>query len=241
MERKEFAQGILFTFSNYIYWLLMTNLLFVLANAVFIGFFMTLKPDFSNISLYLLALIPSGPAISALFYSMDKLLKTKELSPVSDFIHGYKSSIKTTLAVWISILAAYFILMVDLQYFQQSASSTNQALSIIISLLIVVLSVLSITIMAINSLYKFRIIDLLKLSVYYSFHKFKNSIGNVLILFIVGFASMMTTDFLIIFISSIVAFFIMLNTREILNDIELNFLRVEERSPYEQNTLWRGL
>ncbi|WP_299090501.1 DUF624 domain-containing protein [uncultured Metabacillus sp.] len=224
-ERKEFGQGILFIATNYIYWLLVTNLYFILTNSLFIFFFMTLKPSFSNIIVYFLALIPTGPALAALCYSMEKLVRTKELSPTRDFFYGYRKNIKDTFSVWLPILIVYFILLVDLQYLRQSASETSQILSIVIFILTIVWTMLCLNILIINSRYKFRVRDVFKLSVYYSFMKFKQTIGNLLILFIVAFLTVMTTDFFIVFTASIIAFLMMLNMKEMLEDIERNFLK----------------
>lgn len=220
-SKQEFGQGILFTFTNYIYWLFLTNIYFILANSIFLFFFMTLQQSFSNIILYFLALIPTGPAISALYYSMEKLIRTKELSPTKDFFEGYKKNMKDTLFLWIPILSVFFILLVDFQYLQGS----NQLLANIILLLMVIGAMLTMNILAINMRFKFRIRDIYKLAVYYSFNKFKNTIGGMFILFLVGALTVLTTNFLIIFISSIVAYLLMFNAKEMLNDIEYNFLK----------------
>lgn len=224
-EKNQFGQGILFTFTNYVYAFFLTNIYFVLANSVFIFFFMTLEPSFSNILLYFLALIPTGPAIAALYYSMEKLVRTKELSPTHDFFYGYRKNIKDILSIWFPILIVYFILFVDLQYLRQSPTEANQILSIVIFVLIVAWTMLILNAIAISSRFKFRMRDIWKLSVYYSFMKVKNTVGNMLILFILAFLTTVTTDFLIIFVSSVVVYLLTLNTKEMLSHIEMNFLK----------------
>jgi uncharacterized membrane protein YesL len=224
-QQREFGQGSLFTFTNYVYWLFLTNFYFILANAIFIFFFMTLVPTFSNIIVYFLALIPSGPAITALCYSMDKLVRTKEVSPTRDFFYGYKSNIKGTFSVWLIILIVFFILIIDLQYFRNSPTEMGQILSIVIFILTILWTIISLNAMIINSKFKFRTRDVFKLAVYYSFRKFKSTIGGVLILFILGFLTTVTTDFLVIFVSSLVGYLMMLNSKEILSDIQENFLQ----------------
>ena len=226
-QQREFGQGILFTFTNYVYWLLLTNVYFIFANVIFIFFFMTLKPTFSNIIIYFLALIPSGPAITALCYSMDKLVRTKELSPTRDFFYGYKTNIKATFSSWLIILVVFFILLIDLQYFRNSTTEMGQILSIVIFILSIMWTIISLNAMLINSRFKFRTRDMFKLAVYYSFRKFKSTIGGILILFILGFLTMVTTDFLVIFVSSIVGYLMMLNSKEILTDIQENFVQKE--------------
>ncbi|MER2061060.1 MAG: DUF624 domain-containing protein [Niallia sp.] len=224
-QKKEFGQGILFTFSNYVYWIVLTNIYFVATNALFIFFFMTLTPSFSNIGLYALALIPSGPAISGLLYSMEKLVRTKELSPTADFFYGYRSNLKGTFLIWTIILAVYFVLLIDLQYLRLTVTPINQIIFIVLLVLTLIWTMLSINLLMINSRYTFRIRDLVKLSAYYQFIKFKESIGNVLILFLVAFATVITTDFLIIFIASLIAMFMTFNSRAMLKHIESNFLK----------------
>jgi uncharacterized membrane protein YesL len=224
-QQREFGQGSLFTFTNYVYWLFLTNFYFILTNVIFIFFFMTLVPTFSNIIVYFLALIPSGPAITALCYSMDKLVRTKEVSPTRDFFYGYKSNIKGTFSVWLIILIVFFILIIDLQYFRNSPTEMGQILSIVIFILTILWTIISLNAMIINSKFKFRTRDVFKLAVYYSFRKFKSTIGGVLILFILGFLTTVTTDFLVIFVSSLVGYLMMLNSKEILSDIQENFLQ----------------
>jgi uncharacterized membrane protein YesL len=234
-EKKEFGQGILYIITNYIYWLLLTNIYFVVTNSLFIFFFMTLKPSFSNILLYFLALLPTGPAIAAMCYSMEKLVRTKEISPTRDFFYGYKKNVKDTFSVWLPILVVYFILIVDLQYLRESTSDTSQIISIVIFILTLIWTMLCLNILTINARYKFRIRDVWKLSVYYSFTKFKQTFGNFLILFIVAFVTTVTTDFLIVFTSSIIAYLMMLNMKEMLTDLELKFLKPSTENSIEKS------
>ncbi|WP_083256166.1 DUF624 domain-containing protein [Domibacillus iocasae] len=48
-----------------------------------------------------MALIPTGPAIHAILFSMDKLVRTKELSPARDFWQSFRSNIKETMMIWL--------------------------------------------------------------------------------------------------------------------------------------------
>lgn len=233
-EKNQFGQGILYTFTNYVYAFLLTNIYFVLTNGLFIFFFMTLEPSFSNILLYFLALIPTGPAVAALYFSMEKLVRTKELSPTHDFFYGFKKNVKDILSIWFPILLVYFILIVDLQYLRQTPTELNQILSIVIFVLIVLWTMLILNAVALSSRFKFRMRDVWKLSVYYSFMKVKNTVGNMLILFILAFITTITTDFLILFVSSIVFYLLALNTKEMLSDIETNFLKTSPKHTDQQ-------
>ncbi|CAM3903931.1 YesL family protein [Lederbergia lenta] len=224
-NRKEFGQGIFFMISNHIYWLTLTNIYFVLCNTIFLFFFMALEPVFSNLIIIFLALIPTGPAIMALCYVMDKLVRDKEISPTRDFFYGYKVNFKDTLKVWIPMLALLFILIVDLQYFYAESTVINQVLSIVFLVALIVLICLSLYVFPITAKFKFRIRDVYKLSIYYSFKKLKISFGNIGIIIIALFFMFITSNFLILFIAGALCYLLTLNSKDIIEDIKLNYTK----------------
>ncbi|MEK3890117.1 YesL family protein [Bacillus sp. FSL K6-3431] len=224
-NRKEFGQGIFFVISNYIYWLMLINIYFVFCNIIFLFFFMTLEPVFSNLIIIFIALIPTGPAIMALCYVMDKLVCEKEVSPTRDFFYGYKLNFKDTLKVWIPMLALIFILIIDLQYFYEDSTATNQVLSIVFLVVLTLLICLSFYVFPITAKFKFRTRDIFKLSIYYSFKKLKISLGNIGIMIIGLFLMFMTSNFLILFIVGVLSYVLTLNSKEVIEDIKLNYTK----------------
>lgn len=221
---KEYGQGKIYSFTNHIYWLALLNIYFVLCNIVFLFIFLILEPTFSNIIFYFLALIPSGPAISALCFAIGKLVREKEIYPTKDFFNGYKLNFKDTMKLWLPMLLIIFILIVDLQYFHLEASVINQILSIVFLVVLLLISGLSLYIFPINVIYKFRTRDIYKLSIYYSFKKKKITFGNIGIVIITLFLMYVISDFLIIFIASLVCFAFMLNSKEVMEEIKVNYV-----------------
>ncbi|NRG30262.1 hypothetical protein HRF69_24625 [Bacillus circulans] len=63
------------------------------------------------------------------------------------------------------------------------------------------------------------------MSAYYLFIKWKETIGNILILFFTAVATVITNDFLIVFIASLLAWIMVFNSRELLKHIDRNFLK----------------
>src|SRR3954447_1545611 len=167
MKKRQFGEGTLFSVTNHIYWLLMTNIYFIISNAIFLFFFMTLEPTFSNITLYFLALILTGPSISALFYSIGKLIREKELSPLKDFFHGYKINFKDTMKFWLPLLFVLYILFVDLHYFNSTPSIMNTVLAIVFLIAIILVIIIVMYVFLINAGFKLRLKDIWKLSIYY--------------------------------------------------------------------------
>ncbi|TWD98858.1 uncharacterized protein DUF624 [Neobacillus bataviensis] len=228
MRKREFGEGTLFSVTNYIYWLLMTNIYFVLCNVIFLFFFMTLEPTFSNITIYFIALILTGPSVSALFYSMGKLIREKELSPLRDFFHGYKINFKDTMRFWLPLLLVLYILFVDLQYFNSNPSVLNHILSVVFFIGIIVTLIFMMYAFLINAGFNFRLKDIWKLSIYYSFKKVKVTFGNISIVIITLFLTTITSNFFILFTASVVCYVFLLNSREVLEDLKLNFCKPNE-------------
>ena len=222
-QNKAFGEGILYTITNHIYALLMTNIYFVLTNIICLFFFVSLEPVFSNITLYFLALIPTGPAISALIYSIRKLIREKELSPLKDYFHGYKLNFKDTMKFWLPLLLLLYILIVDIHYFNSNPSIVNTILAVIFFIAIILAVVIAMNGFLIVSGYNFRFKDLWKLSIFYSFTKVKITFGNISIVIITLFFLTVTSYFLLLFIGSLICYLFLLNSKGLLEDIQVNF------------------
>ncbi|MCR2822872.1 YesL family protein [Lederbergia panacisoli] len=224
-KRKEFGQGIFFVISSYIYWFMLTNIYFIFCNIIFLFAFITLEPVISNIIIIFLTLIPTGPAITALCYVMDKLVREKDISPTKDFFYGYRINFIDTLKVWLPLLAVIFILIIDLQYFNQDSTKINQIMAIVFLVAIGLLICVFLYVFPITAKYKFRIRDTYKLSIYYSFKKVKIATGNIGIIIIALFFTFITTDILLLFIASILSYLLTLNSREVIDDIKMNYTK----------------
>ena len=227
-KKKEFGEGILYTVTNYIYWLLLTNCYFWMANVLLLLAVLTLKPTVSNLALYFLALIPTGPAFSALCYAMEKLVREKSLSPTADFFRGYRVNLKDTMRMWLPMLAILFILVVDIHYYNSEPSTANQMLGAVLSVILLLFVVGSLYAFPINAKFKFRVRDVYRLSVYYSFKKRRATIGNAAIIFITLFVMSVTVDLIILFLASPVGFLLMWNSQEVMHDVKLNFIKRHE-------------
>ncbi|UFT98767.1 YesL family protein [Radiobacillus kanasensis] len=232
---KEFGQGTLSVLTNYIYWLALVNVYFVVCNLLFLFFFLTLIPSYSNIIVYCLTLIPTGPAIAALFYTLSKLIREKEISPTKDFFYGYKINFLDSLKVWVPMLVILSIIMMDIQYLSADPTTRNQVISGILIVLFVLLGTLSIYVFSISSNFSFRVRDIYRLSMYYSFTRMKHTVGNIGIVLITLFLMFIVSDFLLLFIAGLVAYALALNNHAIMDDIKEHFIKKEETTVENQD------
>ncbi|MDC3416902.1 YesL family protein [Aquibacillus salsiterrae] len=232
---KQFGEGILSVISNNIYWLALINVYFVACNILFLFFFLTLIPSFSNTVIYFLALIPTGPAVAALFYTLGKLIREKEVSPTKDFFYGYRLNFRDSLKVWLPMLLVIFILVVDIQYFNVEPTTRNQVLAGIFLVVLILLATILNYVFLISANFKFRVRDIYRLSMYYSFTRIKITTGNIGIIVMTLFFMFIISDFMILFVASVVGYFLVLNSRAILEDIKENFVKQENKPDEDQD------
>jgi len=224
-NKREFGQGAFSTFTNHVYWLMLINFYFVFCNLIFLFFYFTLEPVFSNIVIYLAALVPTGPSLAALYYSISKIIHEKDLSPTKDFFYGYKINFKDALKLWLPLLTVIFILLVDIQYFNAEQTVMNQIQGGIILVILLVIFVISLYAFPIHAAYNFRMRDTYRLSLYYSFTKIRATLGNISFMVITIFLMYITSDLIIILLISPVSYLMMLNSKEVMTDIKENFVK----------------
>ncbi|PWU69367.1 MULTISPECIES: YesL family protein [Gracilibacillus] len=227
MNTNQYSQGGFYRFSNYVYWLLVLNMLFIFTNLLFFAAFMLLIPSISNAIFYFIAFIPSGPAFAALSHSLGVLVRDKDIAPFAEFWKAYRENFLDVMKVWIPILMTFFILVIDIQYFNQNPTVFYQILNGIFLVALLLLTIFTFYVLVITTHYKFRIRDIYRLSIYYIFTRIKITTGNLGIVFLTIVLMFFTTDFILIFITSLVTWFLMMNTKPIIDDVKVSFVKQE--------------
>ncbi|UOQ48377.1 DUF624 domain-containing protein [Gracilibacillus caseinilyticus] len=229
-------QGGFYRFSNYVYWLMCLNLFFLLSNILMFGSLIFLVPTISNAILYFVAFIPAGPAFAALFYSLNQITN-REMTPFQIFFTAYKKNFMDSLKVWLPIVTVFFILLIDIQYFNQNPTTTNQILSGIFLVGLFLLVIFSLYALLLITHYQFRIRDSYRLSIYYLVTWIKRSTGNAGILFLTIVLMFMTTDFIILLFASLVAWLLILNTKPIIQDVAVSFVKAEKDGEFTERPI----
>lgn len=223
---NEFNEGIIYTITNYIYWFFMGNLYFMLLNIPMVLLFLiSLDSNFaatpeSTAFMTFICCIPVGPAATALFSVMGKLIREKDLSITKDFFKAYKSNFKQSLFFWIIESLLLFILFIDIRFF------TNQHitfLNLFFMFVMLLIFLVGLYVLPILSRFYMRSKDIVKLSIYYSLKKLPNTIVNLAIIISAGFLLFKFSGIIIVFISSIVCFLIMYNEQKLLKEIQEKF------------------
>lgn len=119
MTNKTIINSQFYKILRYGYFFLVSNSLFLLANLLFLVVFISFPPKLEHSVIYLLALLPMGPAITALFFSMGQLVRTGDLAPVKDFVRAYRTNFWLSMKYWFLQLMLSAIMLIDAIYFYQ--------------------------------------------------------------------------------------------------------------------------
>lgn len=222
MKRKrEFGEGVIFTISNYICWLLLANLYFWVLNIplIIVTFSMAISGDYNMNLLLILSFLPVGPALTALFSVMGKLTREGDVNVTRDFFKAYRINFFVSLFFWICELGIILILWTEIKFV--NGKESLYYLGIIPRLMLFVCAILIFYIFPILSRFYLKRKDILRLSIYYLFKKIYFGIVYIGAMFVLWFTLSKTSGVLIIlFFVSIIGYFIMFLEKGMLQEIE---------------------
>lgn len=232
MDPRDYSNETIYTVTNYIYWFILLTFYFSVTNFLFLILFLFFEWDFSNIILYLLSLVPTGPALSALFYCFKKMVKEKELAPTKDFFQGYRKNFTDALKLWIPSLIIMYILAVDLKYYLVRDTTFAKMMTFVFLLLIVLFLLIMLYAVQINTFFVFRIRDIFRLSAYYILMNLKETLGNFGIVIVSLIVANFTSNYILLFCVCVIFYLIFLNSRNVMEDIRINFVKtaVEQKA-----------
>lgn len=219
-RKREFGEGPIFTISNYIFWFMGGSFYFGLCNILFLFVLLTPieNPDPSYLTILMISLIPTGPAITALLSAMGKLVREKDINITKDYFRAYKQNFVQSLFVWVLGLAAISILLVDISFFKNQSYGIY-VIPLMYALIVVVLAMGFYTLPLISRFY-LKTKDVIRLSFYYSIAKFKITLLNISAIIIGGFVIYRYTTIAMIFVASGVCYLIMYYEKDLLKELE---------------------
>ena len=208
-------------FFNTIFYFLMTNLLFLIFNLPLLWFifFVGISRIETYLPLFLVCLIPTGPALVALLYSMRQYVAYKDTTVWIPWMKSYKTNFKTALPLTLIQLSAIFILICNIQIF--SSIYPILGLRIFFTLLTAIL-ILSIP-YAYLLIMRFHVSTLgaLKSSLALVFTYPVLSVCNVMLFLFVLMLFELSAGTTFLFISTIYAFCVVISNRLVLKKLEV--------------------
>ena len=219
---QQFGEGVLFRVTNYVYWLIATEVLFVVASLPLVAALLFLDRDPSNAILYALAGLPLGPAVAATLHCARKVLREKDLDPARDFWRGYRLNV-AVMAFWAPAVAVATILLLNLGHLAGSGSAGAPALRIAILGVALVGALWLTNMLVISTAFTFRLRDLARLSVFYLGASLRITVGNLACLFIAGTLLVLVSDWALLLAGSALVGLVALNTTDLVAQVEARF------------------
>lgn len=213
MNDKDITKTKLYHILQYIYYFLTSNLLFLIMNLIFFVGQLYIPLSITSILLYYLILIPSGPSITALFFTMRKLVVEKDILVAKTYFRAYKENFWESMKFWILQLTIFTVLFVDLLFVLDKGYTI---LAIIAALVLLVFIVMTINSFLILSTFEVSIKNLYIFSFLMIFHNLIKSIANLSIL--IGFSAIwyLTPSLATLFIFSVIVYYLVKNNQQTL-------------------------
>jgi uncharacterized membrane protein YesL len=220
---RQFGDGVLFRFTNHVYWLIATEFYFVVASLPFIVALLFLYRDPSNAILYAIAGTFLGPALAATLHCVRKIMREKDLDPTRDFLRGYRLNLTDTLKYWVPAVAVLTILLLNLGFLETRGSDVDAALQLVVLVVALFGALWLMNMMVISTSFNFRQRDLARLSVFYLGRPLRITLGNLATLFLAAVLLLLTSDWVLLLCVSLFVYLFALNTADLVTQVAARF------------------
>ncbi|WP_291651016.1 DUF624 domain-containing protein [Clostridium sp.] len=205
---------------NYVFWFFLLNLFFMLFNIPLILFFIFIGISniFRYFPLFLVCLLPTMPAFTALLYCMNKIVVNKDLNIIKDFINGIKLNFKQSLLIWFFELSLIIIIYFNIRFF--SLLKYNIVLVCLFSAIAIILAAVTPFIFILISRFKMKNINILRTAFILCFTRPILTITNLLLFIFSLILFELTPGTIILFISSLLSFSLLFINNSLLQELE---------------------
>ena len=223
-KKREFDDGAIVKFFNYVWWFLLANFYFWVLNIPFIFVVLGMMTNSTvNVNMIIIAVfssIPMGPALTALLSLMGKLTRDGYVDVKKDFFKAYKINFKQSVFFWIVGMSIITLSWIELLYFKNN-HELNQVgiIPLVIILICIALGVYIFPLISRFHLKKKEVLIFAILSLFKKSYICIVSIVTAYILWII-FIKIKLAIILLLFFVSIICYLVMLLEKGMIQDIE---------------------
>lgn len=203
-----------------ILYFLKINFLFLIFNFPVLIFFLFI--GIHNVReylpLFLICLLPTGPSISAVFFSMNRLMRHIETTAFKDYIEGYKHILYTKTVLSFLYLFGVWILWTNVEFFGIQFPCFPLLLFFIVVFGCFLCSYVNLFLL--SSRYTMRIGNYFKAAFYLTITKPQLTIGNIIIAVFVLMLIEIKAGTFVLFMISIYGFLVVFINRTIINQFD---------------------
>lgn len=220
---KEFYDKPIYSITNYIIGFCLSSIYLAICNILLILFFIltVISPNDFSLFLLFICLIPLGPSLGALYSTMGKMIRERDIYFSSVFWNSYKKNFLSNLRLWLVELILITIFFIDFKYFYVNMPQTG--IHIIFVLLVAISLVIGLYAFSINSRFELKLKDLLVLSLYLMIKKFPTTLLKIVILAMAYYLLKSVSITFLIFVPSIICTIFSYYDKNIFIEIENKF------------------
>lgn len=200
------------------------NFCFLLSNLPVLLFFLFvgISQVRTCLPLFLLCVVPFGPALSAVFYCMGRLLDNTETGVLKNYWHGYKSDWMQKTGLCFGQMLAILILWTNVEFFRFQAP--NMVLTILSALLLCAVVCMTPTIYLLASRYQMTSRQIIKDAVILLITRPVLTLGNLAALALILMCLEIQAGTTVLFMASVYGFLVTYMSRRLLKDLEASEL-----------------
>lgn len=210
----------LLSFFEYVMSFFISNLIFVVCNLPIILFlFLFDIKDVGNYTpLFMLCLLPLAPSLTALLYTMNRLIKFKSISVFRDYFRAYKQNFSISIKTGAIQIILIVSLLTNLNKLHKL--SWGYLITPFMYVILFLLCMMCLYLYPLIAKFHIRLLEAYKASLILTITKPLNTITNILIFMFALILFQIKASYAILFTASIICYLIMLNQKRIFEDIE---------------------
>lgn len=209
-------------FCDKVWYFIAANIMFVLSNipVLFFLLFVGIGNMREYLPFFLLCLVPMAPTLSALFYTMNRLLNGVDSGAIKWYVKGYKSDFLQKLKLGIGQVVVILILWTNIEFFTLQFPMLSLAIVFIVLFAAAVLVTPNLYLLI--SRYEMKNMQIVKTALTLLIVRPVSTLGNVAALGIVLAAFEIAAGTAVLFIGSIYGFLVVFMNQRVMKQLEEN-------------------
>ncbi|HEU5128145.1 MAG TPA: hypothetical protein VFU12_09165 [Glycomyces sp.] len=217
----EIGRGVLSRLTAAVYRYLVLGVFLAVAGLPTLLLWTLLAREPANAVLFVAALLPVAPALSAALYAQRSWSAEPDLSPARPLLRGLRLNLRDTLAWWAPVLAGAAVLVVNVVF--AAGVPGGEALRPVCLVLLAALAVWSGHLLTVTSFFSFRVRDVFRVAAAECFLSWKPTLGILAILVVAAAAVVMGSEALLLLLGWAFAASLWLVVRPVVADVTERF------------------
>lgn len=214
-------RGTLARITEFLYWLVVQGVLLLVAASPTIVCWALLERHVSNLPLYTASTILLLPAVAGSLWAWRAHAEDPDPVPVRRFLRGYRHNLLDSLRIGVPALVILTVLATNITY---GGTVGTGALTAAFVLLAVMVSVMTVRALSIASAFSFRLVDVLRLSVFTLLVMPLRTLALLSLGVLVLGISLFVGDYALLFLASTLTYLLHRSEREVIARVHAQFV-----------------